>query len=124
MMARGAGGTSYLNELKGLIDRSITEIVIPDVITSIGNYTFNSCTSLASVTIPSSVTSIGNSAFQSVVVFKILRDIPPTISENTFAQSKIQSIYVPDASVDVYKAATNWSAFASKIHPLSEYVEP
>lgn len=32
-------------------------------------------------------------------------------------------IYVPDALVDSYKAATNWSTYASQIRPLSEYVE-
>lgn len=32
-------------------------------------------------------------------------------------------VYVPDDLVDSYKAATNWSTIASKIKPLSEYVE-
>lgn len=32
-------------------------------------------------------------------------------------------IYVPDDLVDTYKSATNWTTFASKIKPLSEYVE-
>lgn len=32
-------------------------------------------------------------------------------------------IYVPDALVEDYKAATNWSTYASQIKPLSEYVE-
>lgn len=41
----------------------LTDVVIPEDITSIGAYTFYNCTSLASVTIPNSVTSIGNNAF-------------------------------------------------------------
>ena len=41
----------------------ITELVIPDGVTSIGNHAFVYCTGLTSVTIPNSVTSIGNSAF-------------------------------------------------------------
>lgn len=32
-------------------------------------------------------------------------------------------IYVPDNLVDSYKAASNWSTYASQIKPLSEYVE-
>lgn len=32
-------------------------------------------------------------------------------------------IYVPDALVNEYKKATNWSVFANQIKPLSEYVE-
>ena len=35
----------------------------------------------------------------------------------------IGKIYVPDNSVDAYKAATNWSQYADRIKPLSEYVE-
>ena len=41
----------------------ITELEIPDILTTIGSYTFDGCISLTSVTIPDSVTSIGDSAF-------------------------------------------------------------
>ena len=37
--------------------------IIPNSVTSIGDYAFSSCTSLASITIPNSVTSIGENAF-------------------------------------------------------------
>ena len=33
------------------------------------------------------------------------------------------SIYVPDNLVDTYKTATNWSTFADKIKPMSEWEE-
>ena len=44
-------------------DNEITDLVIPNSVTTIGNYAFNGCTGLTSVTIPNSVTSIGNCAF-------------------------------------------------------------
>ena len=41
----------------------LTEIVIPEGVTRIGDYAFYSCDSLTKVTIPEGVTSIGESAF-------------------------------------------------------------
>lgn len=46
---------------------------------------------------------------------------PPSITESTFS-SVPGAVYVPDASVDAYKAATHWSKYASVIKPLSEYI--
>ena len=42
---------------------SLTSVIIPNSVTSIGNYAFSSCYDLTSVNIPSSVTSIGEGAF-------------------------------------------------------------
>ena len=47
----------YLNGEK------VTELVIPDGVTSIGEYAFYNCSALTSVEIPNSVTSIGKQAF-------------------------------------------------------------
>jgi putative transposon-encoded protein len=41
----------------------LTGITLPNSVTSIGNNAFKGCTRLTDITIPSSVTSIGNSAF-------------------------------------------------------------
>lgn len=42
---------------------TLTSIIIPDSITSIGSGAFHACVNLTSVTIPDSITTIGNSAF-------------------------------------------------------------
>ncbi len=47
----------YLN------NKSVTNLTIPDSITSISDYAFYNCTSLTSIIIPDSVTSIGAEAF-------------------------------------------------------------
>ena len=56
----GSGGNE---DLIDLIERDITSITIPNRVTSIGDYAFNS-TGLTSITIPDSVTSIGYGAFE------------------------------------------------------------
>lgn len=47
---------------------------------------------------------------------------PPTLASNNNLNF-CSAIYVPDSSVDAYKAATNWSQYSDRIKPLSEYVE-
>ena len=42
---------------------SLTNVVIPNSVTTIGEVAFNNCTSLTNINIPNSVTSIGNQAF-------------------------------------------------------------
>ena len=44
---------------------SLTEIVLPDSVTSIGDHAFSRCRSLTEVVIPDSVTSIGDGSFSS-----------------------------------------------------------
>ena len=53
----------YANNLY-LNGELVTELVIPDGVTSIGNRAFEDCTGLTSIEIPNSVTSIGSSAFE------------------------------------------------------------
>jgi len=43
--------------------QEVTDLVIPESVVSIGQYTFRNCSGLTSVTIPNSVTSIGQDAF-------------------------------------------------------------
>ena len=63
----GAGADSnplfYAHHLYSDEDTEITNLIIPNSVTSIGDYAFDGCSGLTSVTIPNSVTSIGNGAF-------------------------------------------------------------
>ena len=96
--------------------------VIPNSVTCIGNFAFTDCVNMTSVTIPSNVTSIGEFAFQIIesslshIVCKAV--IPPTLSNCVFdgIDSSV-SLYVPDESMNAYKAADQWKEF--KIRPIS-----
>lgn len=100
----------------------LSEVEFPNTITRINQTAFQS-TGLTSVTIPSSVTRIDAQAFaqcKNLVEVIMEPTTPPTFGANVFIGCALTSIYVPDASVDAYKAATNWSTYASKIKPISE----
>lgn len=52
----------------------------------------------------------------------ICKAVTPPTKTNTSYYTNVAAVYVPDESVDAYKAATGWSQWATKIKPLSEYV--
>lgn len=95
---------------------SLTSILIPNSITTIEECVFMSCSALTSITIGNNVTQIKTAAFSncsSLYLIYSKNPVPPTLGINAFAYTKIGIIYVPKASVDVYKAA--WSDYADKI---------
>ena len=57
---------------------SLSEIVIPSSVTSIGDSAFDTCSSLSEIVIPSSVTSIGERAFSSCTSLKYI-SIPKSV---------------------------------------------
>jgi len=98
-------------------DKEITDLVIPEGVTSIGKYAFFDCTGLTSVTIPNSVTEIGEEAFfntRLTDIYCYAENVPSTQS-GAFDPSYVNyaTLYVPEASVAAYKAAEPWSGFGT-----------
>ena len=83
----------------GAFTSTIESITIPSNVTYIGTYAFNMCENLTSVTVEATT--------------------PPTLGEHAFdSNASGRKIYVPTASVDIYKAATNWSGYAEDIEAI------
>ena len=96
--------------------KSLTSITIPNSITEIKQYTFSSCNALNTITLGENISSLENYAFygcSSLYMVYSKNPMPPTLGSNVFSGTKIGIIYVPTASVSVYKAA--WSDYADKI---------
>ena len=101
---------------------TLREVVFPSTLEAIYNYIFINLPINTPITIPSGVTLIGQQTFQgcSSIPYIIMQgSTPPTIYANTFMQTTF-NFYVPDASVNDYKAANGWNALASRIFPLSD----
>ena len=102
---------------------SLSSVTIGSGVTSIGNSAFKFCSGLTSVVIPSGVTSIGDYAFDNcsgLTSVTIEATTPPTLGYPLpFQNTNDCPIYVPAASVEDYKAATNWSDYANRIQAIS-----
>lgn len=114
----------------------ISKIKLPSVETmdAASNYEgiFSNCPNLVLVDIGENCTSIGSNSFGRFIgstgndITIIVRAVtPPSLGGTLFYSSNISvaAIYVPNASVNEYKAATNWATYEDKIKSLSEYVE-
>ena len=87
---------------------SLKSIIIPDSVTSIGDYAFSECNSLKSINIPDSVTRIGYSAFKSCGCLTSI-NIPPsltTIENGTFLGChSLRNINIPDTITRIGRSA-------------------
>ena len=86
--------------LTGVNLHGATEVVIPDSVTSIGNWAFYNCSGLTSVTIGNSVTSIGNYAFAgcSSLTSVTIPDSVTSIGVGAFSNcSSVRGVTVPQS---------------------------
>lgn len=146
-----SGGSSYFQNMTSLLeitfpctldkrlDRAMLQgctalkrVIIMEGTTSIGGQFFYNCTSLQYIELPSTLTTFrGFSGSTYNTFYKVPAGCsvivkpttPPSApSNNVFNQSNC-IFYVPNNSVDAYKATTGWSSIAARIFPLSEYEE-
>ena len=122
-LIRGCQNTIIPNSVTSIGDYAfadcdfLTSITIPNSVTSIGEGAFADCVVLTSITIPNSVTSIGEWAFagcSSLAVVNVEATTPPTLVADAFISSPTCNI--PCGTLEVYQAS-NWKNF------VGEFVE-
>ena len=104
------------------IVRGTFNTIIPNTVTSIGDNAFNDINSLTSIVIPESVTSIGQYAFRfcnSLAEVVCKAKVAPQLKSDAFSNDILSkaTLYVPEESVESYKADGEWKQF-SDIQPL------
>lgn len=101
--------------------RNLESVSFFNGVTKLTMYSFSNCYSLASVVFPNSLQEIQNYAFSSCYGVKLYdftacTAVPTLGSVNAFGGIPADcEIRVPAALAEEWKAATNWSTFASKI---------
>ena len=92
------GANLYLN------NELVTELIIPNTVTSIKDEAFSCCTSLTSVVIPDSVTSIGRNAFGYCpsLTSVVIPDSVTSIGEVAFCGcDNLTSVVIPDSVTSI-----------------------
>lgn len=108
---------SYAHHLY-LKDEEVTDLVIPETVTTIKDYVFLDCTGLTSVTIPDSVTFIGSYAFSGCSgltdIFSKIKK-PQDVTYGSYVFNKVDKknckVYIPKGTLEIYKATAPWKDF-------------
>ena len=103
--------------------RSLTDIVIPNSVTNIGDYAFSGCRSLTDIVIPDSVTNIGDCAFwdcRSLTDIVIPNSVT-SIGDNAFEYCfSLSNLVIPDGVTSIGKwAFEDCSSLSSVVIPDS-----
>ena len=99
---------------------NLTSVNIPNTVATIGQSAFMGCTSLGSIVLPASVTNISGAAFSgcsSLTSVTLNSAIPPTITNTSLGVNESLKIYVPDDYAQAYAEAwVGYSNYAGKIY--------
>lgn len=110
--------------------RSLKNITLPLVKKVIGHTSFNGCSALEKADFATCTGFSGYSLFKNcaslyALILRSTANVASLYTANPCIGTPIASgtgyIYVPSALVDSYKAATNWSTYASQFRALEDY---
>ena len=98
--------------------REITEIVVEEGVTSIGNFAFEGCSALASVKIPNGVTSIEGDTFRGCDSLKsvTIPDSVTSIGGDAFRHcSSLTSVTIPDSVTSIGSSAFEYCSSLTSV---------
>jgi hypothetical protein len=105
--------------------RNLKSVELPNTVTSIQTAAFKACSSLEFVKIPQSVLTISDQSFYYCTSLEtvVIERVWPTydFAVGAFAGcNALKRIIVPKGSLEMYKEATNWSAYADIMEEAAE----
>ena len=99
----------------------LTNITLPNSVTTIGGGAFQFCNNISAITIPSKVTGIGDYAFSgctSLTTITSNATTAPACGSGVFSSVPATiPVNIPCGSLDSYKAATIWKDFTNMTEP-------
>lgn len=94
-----------------------TTYTVPKSVTCIGESAFGQCTALKELTLSENVSKIESYAFEdfaAITKMTVLATVPPTAETSAFKYFNLDTpVFVPAASLAVYKAADGWKEFTN-----------
>lgn len=95
---------------------NLKEVIINEGCTRLGQECLRDCPKLTELEIPSTVTYVGKWCFNgSPIASLTVKATTPPSTGGYLGLPENCKIYVPSASVEAYKAATNWKTYADNI---------
>ena len=117
-------GVTKIGEWAFMSCSALSSVVLPETLLTIKSRAFSGCSTLHTLTLPSKISSIESSAFsscQGLTEINVLALDVPTIGEGVFSYTGSCPVYVPDASIEAYKADEAWSEYSARITPASQH---
>ena len=106
----------HLYQYNGWQYVEVTDLVIPQGVSTIKHDAFCGCSSFSSITISSDVKSVEGSAFygcDGLTTVIVKNAIPPTITNSSFSNIGNTTLYVPHGSKAIYQATNYWKDFGN-----------
>jgi len=100
---------------------NLVHLTVPEGVSFINYCAFWACSKMESIVLPSTVQTILAESFtycSGLTSITINATVPPSIPSGLLDDTNNCPIYVPATSVDAYKAAENWSAYADRIQAI------